>query len=114
MKDDRVYIDNIRERIDRIQAYTSEGKDAFLQTPMIQDAVMRNLEVIGEAAKQLSQQTKQAHPEVPWKQIAGLRDVLIHDYLKVDLERVWIVVEQDLQNLRNQVEAILQELGEEV
>jgi uncharacterized protein with HEPN domain len=114
VKDDRVYLDNVRERIDRIQTYTSEGQDIFLQTPIIQDAVIRNLEIIGEAIKQLSQKTKQAYPEVPWKQIAGLRDVLIHDYLKVDLDRVWIVIERDLPSLRDQVDAILQELGGEM
>ena len=66
---------------------------------MVQDAVLRNLEVIGEAVKKISDATRRQAPEVPWKQIAGLRDVLIHNYFGVQLDRVWQVVERDLTSL---------------
>jgi len=69
-------------------AYTCDGKEVFLQTVIIQDAVIRNFEVIGEASKRLSPEIRVAYSDVSWQQIAGFRDVLIHDYLKVNLNRV--------------------------
>jgi uncharacterized protein with HEPN domain len=86
MKNESLYLINIQECIAAIESYTRDGKKAFMQTRLIQDAVIRNFEVIGEATKRLSSQTKEKYPEVPWRRIAGLRDVLIHDYLRVDLE----------------------------
>ncbi len=103
MKDDRLYLSNIAECIERIESYTSSGKEAFMQTRMIQDAVMRNFEVIGEATKRLSPELREAHPDIQWQQIAGFRDVLIHDYLKVNLNRVWGIIEQNLPSLKVKV-----------
>lgn len=80
-----------------------------MQNPMIQDAVIRNFEVIGEATKRLSTELRAAYPNVPWQQIAGFRDVLIHDYLKVNLNRVWGVIELNLPELKATVEEILQD-----
>jgi uncharacterized protein with HEPN domain len=100
MKGDLLYLTNIRDCIQRIQAYTIEGRENFLETPMIQDAVIRNFEIIGEATKRLSPELTNAYPEIAWKQIAGLRDILIHDYLKVNLNRIWGIIEQDLPHLK--------------
>jgi uncharacterized protein with HEPN domain len=75
---------------------------------LIQDGVIRNLEVIGEATKNLSEDLRVANPSIPWRQIAGMRDVLIHDYLKVNLNRVWRTVENDLQPLGIAVRRLLQ------
>ncbi|MBE8989219.1 DUF86 domain-containing protein [Nostoc sp. LEGE 12450] len=80
--------------------YTQDGKEAFLQTTIIQDAVIRNFEIIGEATKRLSSEIRAAYPDVPWQQVAGFRDILIHDYLKVNLNRVLGVVEQNLPPLK--------------
>ncbi|MBP5975019.1 DUF86 domain-containing protein [Brasilonema sp. CT11] len=111
MRDDRLYLSNIFECIDRIESYTRDGKEVFLQTTIIQDAVIINFEIIGEATKRLSPEIRAVYPDVPWQQVAGFRDVLIHDYLKVNLNRVWGVIEQNLPQLKVTIEAILQELG---
>lgn len=76
---------------------------------MRQDALIRKLEVIGEAVKNLSESAKQRRPEIPWRQIAGMRDRLTHDYFGVDLTLVWISVEKDLPNLKATVEQLLAE-----
>lgn len=112
MKSDLLYLSNIQDCIQRIESYTVEGKEKFLETPMIQDAVIRNFEIIGEATKHLSPELKSTYPDVAWKQIAGLRDILIHDYLKVNLNRVWGIIEQNLPQLKQTVEAILRQSGD--
>jgi uncharacterized protein with HEPN domain len=88
MKTDLLYLKNIQDCIQRIESYTIDGTAKFLEALIIQDAVVRNFEIIGEATKRLSPELKNAYPDVAWKQIAGLRDILIHDYLKVNLNRV--------------------------
>lgn len=111
MKSDLLYLSNIRDCIQRIESYTIEGKDKFLETPLVQDAVIRNFEIIGEATKRLSLELKNTYPNIPWKQIAGLRDILIHDYLQVNLDRVWGIIVQNLPQLKQTVEAILRQQG---
>ena len=110
MKDERLYLSNIQECIERIEEYTKGGKEEFMQTKMIQDAVIRNFEIIGEATKRLSPELRSKYSDVPWQQMAGLRDVLIHDYLKVNLNLVWQIIEQNLSDLKRQVTAILENL----
>ena len=110
MKDDKLYVIHILERIERVQSYTSGGKEAFLQSQMAQDAVTRNFEIIGEAAKRVSPRTRQIHPDVPWKRMAGFRDVLIHDYMGADFNEVWRIVEQDLPGLKRSLQDILAKL----
>jgi uncharacterized protein with HEPN domain len=107
VKDDRVYLAHIRDAIGRIDAYTSGGRDRFFAETVVQDAVIRNLEVIGEAVKCLSDEARSACPDVPWKPIAGMRDVLIHHYFGVKLETVWQVVIEHLPPLRERVEQAL-------
>jgi uncharacterized protein with HEPN domain len=100
MKGDAVYIRHIMDSIVKIESYTSVGKEAFMSTAHWQDATIRNLEIIGEAAKRLSADFKDRNPDIPWRSVAGLRDVLIHDYMGVDLESVWNVVQLNLPDLK--------------
>ena len=107
MNDQSVHLRDILERILRIEEFTAGGQEAFYQSLLIQDAVIRGFEVIGEAVKHLSPELKQAHPGIPWRQIAGFRDVLIHDYGDVDVEEVWDVVEHHIPALKQVIEVLL-------
>lgn len=111
MKHDKLYIAHILECIDRIGRYTRDGRDAFLNSPIAQDATIRNFEVIGEAAKRVSPELKCSHSSIPWRRIAAFRDVLIHDYMGVDLDEVWNVAERELPDLKCRIELILRTLS---
>ncbi len=111
-KDPRVYLAQMLERIWRIEASTAEGKATFEASPIKQDAALYNFMVIGEAAKRLDDSFRAAHPTIPWRKLAGLRDVLIHRYEGVDLERVWRIIQEDLPGLKQAIEAILPPLDE--
>ena len=83
--------------------------ERFMAESQWQDATIRQLEVIGEATKQLTEELRSKHSQTPWRRIAGMRDVLIHDYMGVDLNAVWGVTQKDLPKLKEDVEAILQD-----
>ena len=110
---DAIYLEHIAERIRRIEEATQNGREAFESSHILQDAVIRNFEVIGEAVKKLSPELRDAHPDVPWQRVAGFRDVLIHDYMGVDLNEVWNVIEQELPRLKRTVEEMRQEIGDD-
>ena len=107
MKDDRVYLEHIRDALADIATYTSAGREAFFDQRIRQDATLRKLEVIGQAVKNLSEESKSRRPQIPWKQIAGMRDKVIHDYFGVNLDIVWAVVEKDLPQLERAVRDLL-------
>lgn len=109
MKDSGIVLRHILEAIDKIAEYTHEGAQAFGSDSKTQDAVIRNLEIIGEAVKSLPEAARSAEPEIPWKQIAGMRDKLIHAYFGVDLTLVWEVVEHSLPPLRAAVQRLLED-----
>jgi uncharacterized protein with HEPN domain len=111
-KDPRVYLAHILECIQKIERFTQEGRSRFFQDALVQDAVLRNLEVIGEAAKRLDDTYRATHPQIPWRALAGLRDVLIHQYESVDPERVWAIVEGELPGLREAIAVLLPPLDQ--
>ena len=105
-RDDELYLADIRDAIARVLSYTATGRSAFFSNSMMQDAVARNLEIMGQAVKGLSQATRDAHSEIPWKKIAGTRDRVIHGYFRVDLDIVWEIVEKELPALQAKMAAI--------
>ena len=111
-KDPRIYLAQRLERIVRIEDFTRGGKKSFLADPLIQDAVIRNLEVIGEASQRVGAEYQAAHPEIPWREMAGLRNILVHDYESVNLEKIWQVVERELPSVKGALEKILPPLDQ--
>jgi len=109
---DSEFVEDIREAIRRISVYTAGmDYDAFLADIKTQDAVTRNLEIIGEAVKNLSTELRQLHADVPWRSMAGVRDRLIHDYFGVNLDIVWEIISNELPRLVEPLEKILDEAG---
>ncbi len=113
MKDNGLYLIHIQECLTRIELYTVEGKDAFLTDIKTQDAVLRNLQTLAESTQRLSDELKAAHPDIDWRRISGFRNVLVHDYLSVNLIRVWEIIERNLPDLKGKILLILQELENE-
>lgn len=107
MKDDRLYLLHIRECIQRIEGYVKGGKTEFEGSTLIQDAVLRNLHTLSESTQKVSNSLKEAHKDIDWKGISGFRNIVVHDYLGVDLAYCWTVVERDLPPLKRAVDEML-------
>ncbi|MCC6019567.1 MAG: DUF86 domain-containing protein [Candidatus Verstraetearchaeota archaeon] len=111
MKRDRAYLKHILEAISNIEKFV-EGltKEDFLENVEKQYAVVRGLEIIGEATKNLSRELKAKHREIPWRDIAGMRNKLIHKYFGIDLELIWVTIKNKLPEFKKQVLKILMEI----
>jgi uncharacterized protein with HEPN domain len=109
-RDERTFLEDMIARIDRVAEFTAEGHEAFLQSRMMQEAVIGGLEIIGEASRGLSEELRNKYSEVPWRQIAAFRNFVIHVYWDINLERIWRIVENDLPTLKPQLETILAEM----
>jgi uncharacterized protein with HEPN domain len=111
IKDDIVYLNHIMDAISRIEEYVHGlTYDNFIEKYLIQDGVIRQIQVIGEATKKISDNTRGKYPDIPWKDIAGMRDKLIHDYFGIDLDAVWDTVEKDIPVLKDEIQAVIKEL----
>ena len=103
-RDVMLYIQDILDSVTKLEEYINPiDKHSFYENSQIQDAVIRRLEIIGEAVKNIDQDIKDIYPEIPWKQIAGMRDVLAHEYFGVNLERTWKTVKEDIPDLKAKV-----------
>ncbi len=105
-KDNRVYIEHMLECIQNIHEYI-DCKESFFSTRLIQDAVVRNLQIMAESSQRLSDDLKSQYDFIPWRAISGFRNILVHDYLGVDLDVIWSVIEQDVPALEKALEAML-------
>jgi len=105
-----LYLRDIADSISAIEEYTEEiTEESFYSTRQVQDAVVRRLEIIGEAAKNIDDDFRDKHPEIPWKKIAGMRDIIAHGYFGVKLERIWDIVKQNLPELKKQIASLIEE-----
>lgn len=108
MKEDRVYLQHIQDAVTQILEYTKDGEAEFVEDRKIQDAVIRNLEIIDEAVKKISKSLRDKNTDIPRKQISGMRDEMIHEYFGVDLDIVWNVVKKDIPPLQKKIKELLQ------
>ncbi len=109
MRDDTVYLRHILESIRRIEENIADGRDRFLNSHTFQDAVLRNLQTLAESTQRLSDDLKATQPKIEWNRIAAFRHVLVHDYLGVDVERIWDITQRDVPELKRAVLVMLEE-----
>ena len=113
-RDELLYLRHILDAINIVEEYLQgASEEQFNKTRLLQDGVIRQIEIIGEATRHISKGIRRTYPEIPWQDVAGMRDKLIHDYFGVDLEKVWLTAQEDLPILKRQVIGILKDFGQE-
>ncbi len=110
MKDEKIYLQYILECIQKIEEDIACGHETFMNSHLYQDAVLRNLHTLTESTQRISESLKNEHPEVEWKSIAAFRNVLVHDYLGIDIDRIWQTVSQDVPELKASIKKMLKKI----
>lgn len=110
MRDDRSRLLDVIEAIERIERYAARGREAFDRDELLQTWVVHHIQIVGEAVRKLSDALRAAHPEIPWAEIIGMRNIVVHDYFGVDTDEVWAAVERDLPELKRKIQTILREV----
>jgi len=112
-RDEMLYLRHILDAITTVEKYLQGVSESqFNDTQLIQDGVIRQIEIVGEAVRHISKDIRNTYPEVPWQDIAGMRDKLIHDYFGVDIEKVWLTAQEDLPVFKKQVLGIMKDYGQ--
>jgi uncharacterized protein with HEPN domain len=113
VKDDRGYLNYILECIRRIEKHRRSGRRRFLSSDTIQDAVLRNLQTMAETTQRLSSEIKATQSHNPWEEISGFRNVLVHDYLGIDLETIWGIMQHEVPEVKTAIQAMLAALADD-
>jgi uncharacterized protein with HEPN domain len=109
MMDDKLYLIHIAECIERIESYVERmDAGAFTNSTMVQDAVLRNLQTMAESTQRLSDEAKESQPQIDWYKIAGFRNILVHDYLGIDIDTVWNIIEKELPALKGAIRVMME------
>ena len=111
MSQDLDRLQDILDAIEKIERYSSKGRELFDSDELVQTWIIHHIQIIGEAARRVSVELKARHTDIPWSQIIGMRHILVHDYFGVDLEEVWSTAMRDIPDFKRKIEAILQELN---
>ena len=111
MRDDATRIGDALEAIERVEKYAAKGQKAFDSDELIQTWIVHHLQILAEALTRIDESTRRDHDEIPWDKIRGMRNILVHEYFGIDKRLVWAVVESDLPELKEQLDALLQQLS---
>ncbi|MEM9272914.1 MAG: DUF86 domain-containing protein [Cyanobacteria bacterium P01_F01_bin.143] len=110
MRDDTERLQDILEAIERLEKYISQGKTIFEDQELVQTWVIYHLQIIGEAARSISQEFKVRYPEIPWRDASELRNVIVHEYFRVNLDIIWDIVQNDIPPLKRQIKSIFRDI----
>ncbi len=109
MRSDQERMRDIREAIDKIEKYAVQGKEEFFANELIQSWILLQLQIVGEAARSMTAKTYEQHPDISWRDIIDFRNLLVHEYFRLDLELIWQIVAQELPILKQQINSILEQ-----
>ncbi len=112
MRGDDERLRDVAEALERIEKYSVRGRSAFESDELIQTWILHHLQIIGEACRGMSGELQARFPDIPWSKIAGMRNILVHQYFGIDKDAVWAVVENEISPLRDQIQKILEDLSD--
>ena len=107
MREDKLFLKDMLEAIENIRKYAGQGIEIFQNNELIQTWMIHHLQIIGEAARKISEPLKKQYPEIPWNQIIAMRHILVHDYFGVDINEIWFTIEKDIPVLNDKIQFIL-------